>query len=74
MPLSQTFAHRLAGEIRAELARRRLTQAALAEFLQITPQRISQVLNNPGTLDLNRLEQICLCIGVAPEELAGRAA
>jgi DNA-binding Xre family transcriptional regulator len=68
------LAERIAGEIRAELGRRQMSQASLADALGLSRQRLSQILKNPGDIDLNRLEQICLALGVAPEELAGRAA
>lgn len=71
---TDTFSQGVAGEIRASLARHRLTQAALAEFMGWNPSSLSRVLNHPNDIDLEMLEQIGTFLGITPTELVARAA
>jgi len=83
---AQTFTAALSGEIRAELAQRKLTIADLAPRVYRTPRDTKRVLSQPGrpvwfrrwwrdrpALDLDDLEGMCEWLGLDPGELVRRA-
>lgn len=63
----------VAGEIRAELARRRWSQAELAAKLGEDQMWLSRRLRAAKPLTLTEFEAICLALDLAPSELLGRA-
>lgn len=73
MQTHTAFAEAVAGEVRAELAARRLTQSNLAEFMSWNTTSLSRILNRPQSIDLAHLEQIALYLGITPLELVAAA-
>ena len=62
MPLS--LAERVAGEVRAEMARQHVTHADIAQKLGVTQPTLSRRLNGTRPLDLNVLEQLAAALNV----------
>lgn len=73
MQTTTAFAEAVAGEVRAELAARRLTQANLAKFMRWNTTSLSRILNRPQSMDLAHLEQIALYLGITPLQLVTAA-
>lgn len=63
----------LAREIRAEMARRRMTQSQLAQALEVTPRTVTRWLDGKHDIRLGLLERIAAELGVRPSELQARA-
>ena len=65
-------------EIRAEMARQRLTVTALADAAGMSKSTLSRKLNGHGTLTLTEFGRVCEALGVSPSAIliasAGRAA
>ncbi|MGV9742808.1 helix-turn-helix domain-containing protein [Nocardia farcinica] len=59
--------------MRAELARRTLTQAQLAEMSGLKPTYLGDRLRDTVALDLNDIEAIARAFGLSPLELMERA-
>lgn len=53
-----TLNRHVAGNIRAEVARRGMLQSELADALHLTRPTVSQILNGTTAITLDRLEQI----------------
>lgn len=66
-------AEAVAGEIRAEVARQRLTWRTLAQTTDITPSTLSRRMADPASLSLGELVAICSALGITPSVLLARA-
>lgn len=66
-------AEAVAGEIRAEVARQRLTWRTLAQTTDITPSTLSRRMADPASLSLGELLAICSALDIAPGELLALA-
>ncbi len=55
------------------MARQKLKFVSLAAFMDWNAASLSRVINDPDSLDLGRLEQIGMFLGISPAELAARA-
>lgn len=66
-------AEAVAGEIRAEVARQRLTLRTLAETTDITPSTLSRRMADPASLSFDELVAICSALGITPAALLARA-
>ena len=66
-------AEAVAGEIRAEVARQRLTWRTLAQTTDITPSTLSRRMADPASLSLGELLAICSALDIAPRELLALA-
>lgn len=62
---------RIADNIRAEMARKRLTQGDLAEHLNCSQAAVSRRLSGHTPFDVNELQTIADLLGVAPAYLIG---
>lgn len=60
---------RVAANLRAELARRHLTQRDLAKALGVTQQAISQRMLGRIAFDVNQLGAAAEFLGITPEQL-----
>lgn len=70
MPVNE----RVAGNIRAEMARQRIPQQAVADLLGITQQSVSYRLNGRTALDVGELTAIAGLLGVTAASLLGEDA
>lgn len=59
----------VAEEIRAMMARRRMTGAGLARALGVSEAWVSYRLSGKQAIDLNDLERIAEVLGIAPQDL-----
>lgn len=59
----------IAGELRAERSRRRVTFDALAERTGVSKRTLIRVLNGERAISMAVLESICEALGVVPSEL-----
>lgn len=64
-----TLSERVAEEIRAWMGRRRVTGAALAKTLGVSPAWISYRLSGKQPIDLNDLDAIASALKVSPADL-----
>jgi transcriptional regulator with XRE-family HTH domain len=64
----------IATEVRAALARQKLSQSELAEKLGWTQVKVSRRLRSVGQLSIEELEQISDALGVSITELTSPAA
>jgi transcriptional regulator with XRE-family HTH domain len=73
--VTNSLPERIAGEIRAELARRRMTQSALAEKIGRSPMYVWRRLSDQSTaLDIADLEAIAKALELPVEHLLGERA
>lgn len=68
-PARTSLSERVAEEIRAQMARKRMTGATLAKALKVSPAWISYRLSGKQAIDLNDLEAIAEALDVAVAEL-----
>src|SRR5688572_16396367 len=68
-PARTSLSERVAEEIRAQMARKRITGATLAKTLKVSPAWISYRLSGKQPIDLNDLEAIAEALGVAVADL-----
>jgi len=70
-----TLSERVVAEIRAELARQRMTVGSVTDRVYgVSPNTMRRKLSGLYPLDLDELAQVAKLLGVAPEELVARAA
>lgn len=62
-------AARIGANVRAELARRSITQAQLAEHLGLGNASMSGRINGAIALDVNELDKIARFLGLTPADL-----
>lgn len=72
--VNQTRTAQVAANIRAELARQRVSQRTLADELKMSPAALSNRLAGATPIDVNELSAIADALGVEPADLLGRAA
>lgn len=64
---------RLAGEVRAAMARRRVSQSALAALLPISQRALSRRLCGRVSFSLHEVEAVARALGLHPSELVSSA-
>lgn len=73
-PEAATFTERVAAEVRAEMARRKVTQTALAKALGCSQAAVGRRLMAEVPMDTDDLERIARHLRVSPLVLLSRAA
>ncbi len=73
MSENQTLSEYVAGEIRATMARRRISGRQLAALLGASQTWVSSRLSGATPIDLNDLARIAEALGTYPSELLPRA-
>ena len=63
-PSADTFAGRIAHEVRAEMIRQNLSQQQLADKLGWTQRRVSRRLTGDRPIDASEPEQLAAALGV----------
>jgi transcriptional regulator with XRE-family HTH domain len=66
---TDTFRELVAAEIRAHLARRRISNRRLAAMLGATPAWVDRRLNGTTAVDTDDLEKIAQALGMTPMDL-----
>lgn len=69
---NQLASQRLAGEMRAELARQKRTASDLAAALGITPHTVGRRLNGDVPFNMIELATACRWLGIDLSEFVGR--
>ncbi|MEF2979048.1 helix-turn-helix domain-containing protein [Subtercola sp. YIM 133946] len=64
---------RIAAEIRADMARKKITQSTLMEALLMTQPSLSKRLTGERPFTLSEMEKVCGVLRIAPNELLRRA-
>lgn len=67
--MSQTLSQATAAEIRAEMARRRISGAAVAAALDVSTAWVSYRINGKQEIGLDELERIAAVLGVPVGQL-----
>lgn len=68
---SQTLTDRVASEVRAQMARIRMTQTALAAVLGLPQSAVSNRLRGKVAFSIDELEKVSAALGVHPAALLG---
>lgn len=68
-PISTTLSEALRENLRAEMARREVSQASLAAALGITQQAYSRRMRGLVPFDVTELDRIASLLGLDPREL-----
>lgn len=71
--MEDSLAAAVAAEVRAELARKKLTQSALGAAMGRSPNTITGLLNNARPIDMNEIVVIGMFVGITPLELMTHA-
>lgn len=74
MPMQQTATERVAANLRAEAARQRISQMALAERLGLSQTGVSRRLSGHVPIDVDELAAFAEVLGVSAESLLGAPA
>lgn len=72
--MPQSLAERVAGEVRAEMARQHVSQSEVAQKLGVTQQTLSKRLIGLRPIDLAELEQLAAVLGVPVTQFLNGAA
>jgi cyanate lyase len=72
--MTQTLQGRVAAEVRAELARKRMTQGALADALGRSDAYVTRRLTGETAFDLTEVEKIAEILRVPVQQLIGECA
>jgi transcriptional regulator with XRE-family HTH domain len=67
--MPDTLSGRVAANLRAELARRGLTQETFADQAGVHRTTMTRMLNGSTSMDLERLEQLARILEVEPSKL-----
>lgn len=73
IPAAADFASAVTAEIRAELARRKITAQRLAHAVGMSKQTMSRRMTGAAPFDLAEVEAIADFFGMTPSELLARA-
>jgi transcriptional regulator with XRE-family HTH domain len=68
---SNPHAIRVGANVRAEMARRKLSQTALAERLNVTQQKLSRCISGTEAFRVDELHEIAEALDVSVGELIG---
>ena len=71
VPTPPTFRELVAGELRAQLARRRISHRRLAAMLNVGPAWVDRRMSGTTAVNTDDLEKIARVLGVTPLELLG---
>ncbi len=74
MENTATATDRVAANIRAEIARQRLSQSTVAGAVAMSPAALSQRLTGKTPIDVNELERLAVALNVPAESLLGKSA
>ena len=69
--MTESLTHRVAGEVRAEMARQRVTQREVAEHLGVSQPQISARLRGEIAFDTVELEILARAFGVPVTKFFG---
>ena len=72
--MPQSLVERVAGEVRAEMARQHVSQSEVAQKLGVTQQTLSKRLSGLRPIDLAELEQLATVLGVPVTQFLNGAA
>jgi transcriptional regulator with XRE-family HTH domain len=72
--MSTTHTERVAATVRAEVARRRITQSQIAEVLGLSQMAVSRRLSGAVPFDVEELGKVAALLGVPASTLLGEAA
>lgn len=72
--MTQTHSERVAATVRAEMARNRVSQTALAETLGLSQAAVSRRLLGAVPFDVDELAQVAELLNVTAASLIGEAA
>lgn len=72
-PKPSLLTQEVAGILRGQLGRKRLTQAQVAVAAQISTTQLSGIFNGTKSIDLDQLDRICWAIGLEPNEVLEEA-
>lgn len=72
--MTQTFTAQVAANVRAELARRGLSQVDIATTLGVSQAAVSRRLSGSVPLDVNEVAAIADLLGITPSQLVSAAA
>lgn len=72
--MTQTFTAQVAANVRAELARRGLSQVDIAATLGVSQAAVSRRLSGSVPLDVNEVAAIADLLGITPSQLVSAAA
>ena len=67
--MPETLSGRVAANLRAELARRGLTQEAFADQAGVHRTTMTRMLSGSTSIDLDRLDQLARLLDVEPSKL-----
>ena len=70
---TETVVERLASAVRAEMARKRITQGGLAAALGVSPAAVSRRLNGVVEFSVSELETVAHLVGLTAEALLATA-
>lgn len=68
---SSPLSERVGANVRAEMARKRLSQSALAERLNLTQQMLSRRISGQLAFRVDELHEIAAVLGVPVSDLIG---
>lgn len=71
MPKAEPPTATVADNIRAEMARKRMTQFQLAQHLDLSQAAVSRRLSGLTAFDVNELQQVADLLEVSPASLLG---
>lgn len=72
--MEQSATQRVAANLRAEIARQRISQTTLAEHLGLSQGGVSRRLLGQVPIDVDELDQFAEVLGVSARDLLGEAA
>lgn len=72
--MTQTLSGAVAANIRAELARQRVSQAQVAERLGLSQAAVSRRLSGQTPFEIDEVAEVASLLDVAPSHLLGVAA
>lgn len=68
---SNPHAIRVGANVRAEMARRKLSQTALAERLNVTQQKLSRCISGQQAFRVDELHEVAEALDISVSELIG---
>ncbi|WP_029291819.1 helix-turn-helix transcriptional regulator [Cellulomonas sp. HZM] len=71
---TQSHAQRVADEVRAAMARRRVTQTMVADRLNMSQAAVSRRLSGSVAFDVNELAAVADLLGIESADLLARSA
>lgn len=69
-----TRREQVAAEVRAEMARQRISLTELADATSISPSTLRRRLDSVSPFDVDELDRVAGALGVSPDQLFARGA